>query len=429
MSAPVPGRLGKYEVVREISRGNMGTVYLGHDPYLDRPVAIKVAHAEQLADKDSGAQFRKMFFNEAHTAGLLTHPNIIGIRDAGIDDQHCYIVMEYVDEGTTLKPFCKAEGLLPVERVAEIIFKCAKALDYAHRQGVIHRDIKPTNILVTDKLDVKIADFSIAYITKMDTAHTLVMGVAGSPRYMSPEQINDETLTPQTDIFSLGIIMYEMLTGRHPFMAESFPRLLQNIVKEDAAPMGLHRRDMPEMLERIVARALAKKPADRYATALDFATDLSKAFERLLEIAAEQIESEEMYNAVRKLEFFQEFTDEELRELMKVGSWLTADPGTRIIVEGEMDDSFYVIIEGEVSVRKGAKKLSALKRGDCIGEMGYLMRSKRTASIVAKTPTSLLKLNSTVMSQLPYSCQVRFLRVFMRTLIQRLTATIDRITQ
>jgi serine/threonine protein kinase len=182
MSDDNPKSLGKYMVVERIDRGSMGTVYLGHDPYIDRPVAIKVAHAEQLADDESGDRYRKMFFNEAHTAGRLTHPNIIGIYDAGVDEESCYIVMEYIKGGQTLKPYTKADALLPIEKVVEIVFKCAKALDYAHKQGVIHRDIKPTNILVTEDMDVKIGDFSIAHITKMDSTETMPMGLVGSPR-------------------------------------------------------------------------------------------------------------------------------------------------------------------------------------------------------------------------------------------------------
>ena len=407
----------------------MGTVHLGHDPYVDRPVAIKVAHAEQLKDEESGARYRKMFFNEAHTAGRLTHPNIISIYDAGVDGEICYIVMEFVEGGNTLKNFSKADHLLPVEKVVEIVFKCAKALDYAHRHGVVHRDIKPTNILVTGELDVKIGDFSIAYISKLESTETMPMGMVGSPRYMSPEQISEDQLTSQTDLFSLGVIMYELLTGKHPFAAESFSRLVQKILNEEPPPMSDFRSDLPEELARIVRRAMAKNVKERYGMGLDFASDLSKAFEHLLEQPREQISAEERFIAVKKLDFFQGFPDAEIWEIVRAGSWRDGMPGEEIIVEGELDDSFYIIVTGEVIVRKTGKDLRTLVAGDCFGEMGYLARTKRTATIVAKERTTLLKLNSTVISQVSLNCQVRFLKVFLRTLIHRLSVTTEKMSQ
>ena len=428
MTTPVPSKLGKYEVIEEISRGSMGTVYLGHDPYIDRPVAIKVAHAEQLKDADSGAQYRKMFFNEAHTAGLLTHPNIIGIYDAGVDGEMCYIVMEYVEGGNTLKAYCKAESLLPVQKVVEIIFKCAKALDYAHRQGVIHRDIKPTNILVTRELDIKIGDFSIAYVTQLDNTGTMPMGMVGSPRYMSPEQITEDALTNQTDLFSLGVIMYELLTGKHPFAAENFSRLVQRVLNEEPPAMADFRSDLPKGLQNIVSRALAKKIDDRYRMGMDLASDLSRAFEHLLETPHEQITEQERFNMVKKLDFFTGFPDAEVWEIVRAGSWQKYDTGEQIIIEGELDDSFYIIADGEVSVRKSGKDLRSLVKGDCFGEMGYLARTKRTATIVAKGRTALLKVNSTVINQVSLNCQVRFLKVFLRTLIHRLSVTTEKMS-
>lgn len=429
MTTAIPGKLGKYEVLEEISRGSMGTVYLGHDPYIDRPVAIKVAHNEQLKDEDSGAQYRKMFFNEAHTAGLLTHPNIIGIYDAGVDGEFCYIVMEYVEGGNTLKPYCKAESLLPVQKVVEIIFKCAKGLDYAHRQGVIHRDIKPTNILVTQDLDIKIGDFSIAYITQLDNTGTMPMGMVGSPRYMSPEQITEDALTNQTDLFSLGVIMYELLTGKHPFAAENFSRLVQRVLNEEPPPMTDFRSDLPRELQKIVDRALAKKVADRYSMGMDLASDLSKAFEHLLEAPHEKISEQERFNMVTKLDFFSGFPDSEVWEIVRAGSWQKYESGEQIIIEGELDDSFYIIADGEVTVRKGGKDLRNLVKGDCFGEMGYLARTKRTATIVASSRMALLKVNSTVINQVSLNCQVRFLKVFLRTLIHRLSVTTEKVSQ
>lgn len=429
MSDAIPESLGKYQVVEEIDRGSMGTVYLGHDPYIDRPVAIKVAHPEQLNDDEMGDRYRKMFFNEAHTAGRLTHPNIIGIYDAGVDAESCYIVMEYIKGGKTLKPYTKADSLQPINKVVEIIFKCAKALDYAHRQGVIHRDIKPTNILVTDDLDVKIGDFSIAQIIKMDATATMPLGLVGSPRYMSPEQIKEDFITSQTDIFSLGIVMYELLTGKHPFAADSFTRLVQKILHEDPPDINEFRSGLGEALAKIVKKALAKDRKDRYQMGLDMAADLSRAFESLLERPQENISEQEQFSAVKVLEFFQGFPDAEVWEIVRAGKWHDYTDGEEIIVEGELDDSFYIIVRGEVAVVKTGKDLRTLLAGDCFGEMGYLAKTKRTATIVARGETSILKVNSTVISQVSLNGQVRFLKVFLRTLIHRLSITTAKVSQ
>ena len=424
----IPKRLGKYEVEGEINRGSMGIVYLGYDPYIDREVAIKVALAESLNDPMSGNRYRKMFFNEAHTAGLLTHPNIISIFDAGVDQDICYIVMEYVKGGTTLKKYCVPETVLPVEKVVEIIFKCAKALDYAHRQGVVHRDIKPTNILVTEDYDVKIGDFSIAHINKPDSTDTQPMGMMGSPRYMSPEQLMEDAVTGQSDLFSLGVVMYELLCGKHPFAAENFSRLINRIMHEEPLVLREVRKDIPESLQAIVSKAMQKDIAKRYSMGLDLATDLSKAFDAL-EGPEENISEQEKFNAIKQLDFFQGFPDMELWEILRASTWQDYKDAEDIIIEGELDDCFYIIAEGKVSVRKSNKTIRVLDKGDCFGEMGYLARTRRTASIKSEGKTALLKINSTVISQVSLNCQVRFLKVFLRTLIQRLSVTTEKISQ
>lgn len=429
MSSTPPSRLGKYEVLREISRGSMGTVYLGHDPYIDRPIALKVAHAEQLQDEASGERYRKMFFNEAHTASRLTHPNIVGIYDAGIDEDVCYIVMEYVEGGQTLKRYCRPENLLPVEKIVEIAFMCARALDYAHRFGVVHRDIKPTNILLTREMSVKLADFSIAHLAKLDATETQPLGLIGSPRYMSPEQINEDYVTNQTDLFSLGIVLFELLTGRHPFQAESFSRLVQRILNDEPPKASDLRAGIPPELDVILGKALAKKCADRYRMGAEMAADLARAFSALLKAPHEDIDERERFSAVKQLEFFVGFPDAEIWEIVRAGQWNNYSNQDEIILEGELDDSFYIIVHGEVMVSKNGKELRSLYAGDCFGEMGYLARTKRTATITACGPTSLLKLNSTVIGQASLNCQVRFLKVFLRTLIHRLSATTERMSQ
>jgi serine/threonine protein kinase len=422
MSASVPEKIGKYEIHRQIGRGSMGIVYQGYDPFADRQIAIKVALADSLKDKESGARYRKMFFNEAHTAGRLRHPNILEILDAGADGDDCYIVMELVEGGDTLKNYCRPDNLLPIHDVVQIIFKCAKALDYAHRQGVVHRDIKPTNILLTPERDVKIGDFSIAHVVKADTTQTMPMGFVGSPRYMSPEQVQEDAITNQTDLFSLGIVMYELLTGRHPFQADSFSRLIHKIINEKPPPMRTYRSDIPEILEKIAHHALQKSPAKRYRMGLNMAADLSLAFD-YLERPQQDIEAEEKFNAVQKLAFFQEFTEAEIWEIVRACTWHNAEAGKAIINEGDIDDCFYILVSGSVDVVKGGRVIGALQKGDCFGEMGYVSKAQRSATVVAREPVQLMKLNATQIEQASIECQLRFSRAFLKTLVKRLSST------
>ena len=213
---PLEGQaLGKYQVLTTIGRGNMATVYLGQDPFIDRPVAIKVAFDEYVQSDETGPLYRRMFFNEAQAAGMLKHPNITAIFDAGVDQDRYYIVMEYIHGGTTLDTFTSAENLLSIKNVTDILYQCAMGLDYAHGKGVIHRDIKPRNILITDELEAKITDFGVAVVPHLQEGQSAEH--AGSPLYMAPEQLRLEEATTQSDLFALGVVAYELLTGKHPF--------------------------------------------------------------------------------------------------------------------------------------------------------------------------------------------------------------------
>ena len=418
----IPEKLGKYQINEMVGRGSMGEVYRGYDPFADSPVAVKVAISEALRDKASGERYRKMFFNEAHTAGTLKHPNIVEILDAGVDEDHCYIVMELVEGADTLKPYCNSDNLLPLETVIEIIFKCAKALDYAHRNGVIHRDIKPTNILLTKDKDVKIADFSIAHLINADTTQTMPMGFVGSPRYMSPEQVQEDTITNQTDLFSLGIVMYEMLTGKHPFAADSFSRLIHMVINEKHPPLSTHRSDVPDILEKIIHHVLQKDPKNRYTMGLNLAADLSMAFD-YLDKPQEDVEVQEKFNQIQALEFFKDFNESEIWEIIRACIWQQFQQGSEIIVEGDIDDSFFIITSGDVEVYKDNSLVGHLQTGDCFGEMSYLSKAKRTATIIAKADVELMKINATLIEQASLECQLRFSKVFMQTLVKRLSQT------
>lgn len=426
----IPNKIGRYDVKEEVGRGSMGVVYRAYDPLDDTDVAIKVAKREVLNDVHQGSTFRKLFYNEARLAGKLKHPHILGVYDAELEEDNSFIVMELVHGGETLEPFSHVENLLPIAKIVEIIFKTAKALDYAHRQGVVHRDIKPSNILVTPDMDVKIGDFSISYITRADVTETQITGLIGSPLYMSPEQLREETVTGQTDIFALGLVMYELLTGKHPFVANKFSLIMNKILNDAHQPIKDHRDNIPQVLGRIVDKALHKDANKRYKSAIDFAADLSIASDQLLEHPIKQETSEaERFSLIEALDFFQDFPANEIWEILRASTWEDFQDGDPIITEGDVDDSFYILVEGNVIVKKGNTSIGSLTKGDCFGEMGYISKTQRTASIYADGRVSLLKAKSTLMEKASESCQLRFTKVFLRTLILRLSHATERITK
>jgi len=417
-----PEKIGKYRIIDEVGRGSMGTVYSAHDPFADKKVAIKLAHPQYVNEKETGERFKKLFFNEAQAAGVLNHPSILNIFDADIDGDNCYLVMEYIQNAKTLDRYCKPDSLLSIREVVGIIYKIAKALDYAHRQGIIHRDIKPNNILQTEALDIKIADFSIAMIIREDFLETQFHGFLGSPLYMSPEQINEWQISTNTDIFSLGIVMYEMLTGYHPFKADNLSAISKKISSAKPAPLSDFRNDVPQGLEYTLNRMLKKKPDKRYTMGLDLAADLALIFEDL-DTVDNQDSLREKFETIQNLGFFQGFTDSDIWELIRACDWHKYPKNTHIIKEGEEDHSFYIVLSGHVTVEKNGQKIDSLQEGDCFGEMGYLSKAKRSASVIANVDVSLIQVNASTLDRAAEGTQLRFLKVFVKTLIGRLADT------
>jgi len=228
----LPAKIGKYQITGISGQGAMATVYVSYDPVIDRRVAIKVSKIPATLEDDVEArQQQKLFFNEAQIAGALDHPNILRIYDANYEQGLCYIAMEYVEQARTLKTYTESSTLLPVEQAVKLIRQCTDALVYAHGKGVTHRDIKPANIMLTSTDVVKLGDFGISQRANSD--QTQVMGWFGSPLYMSPEQARGGDLTGQSDIFSLGVVSYQLLTGKTPFAARDIPVVINNILKKD----------------------------------------------------------------------------------------------------------------------------------------------------------------------------------------------------
>lgn len=270
--AGMPQRLGRYVIERRIGRGAMGAVYLAKDPRINRAVAVKAIPIEKEFEDEELKEARLRFFREAESAGRLTHPNIITVFDAGEDKGLAYIAMEYVP-GVALKEFTDPKKLLAPKRALDLAASTAEALDYAHNQGVIHRDIKPANLLYNPKEgSLKISDFGVARMTDNNNTKTGI--VLGTPMYMSPEQLGAEKLTGHSDLFSLGVTLYELLIGEVPFKAGNIAALMTKITTEDPAPIANRRAGIAPSIDAVLAKALAKRPDDRFSCGAEMAIAL-----------------------------------------------------------------------------------------------------------------------------------------------------------
>ena len=270
--AGMPKRLGRYVIERRIGHGAMGAVYLAKDPRINRAVAVKAIPIQKEFEDEELREARIRFFREAESAGRLTHPNIITVFDAGEDKGLAYIAMEYVP-GIPLRDFTDAKRLLAPKRALELAASTAEALDYAHNQGVIHRDIKPANLLYNPKEgSLKISDFGVARITDNNRTKTGI--VLGTPMYMSPEQLGAEKLTGHSDLFSLGVTLYELLIGEVPFRADNIAALMAKITTEDPAPIAGRRAGLAPSIDAVLAKAMAKRPGDRFSCGAEMAIAL-----------------------------------------------------------------------------------------------------------------------------------------------------------
>jgi serine/threonine protein kinase len=413
-----PQKIAKYEIVDVAGSGAMGDVYVAYDPFIDRTVAIKVCTHDD--GSESARIARKLFVNEAQAAGALDHPNILKIYDAGEADGQPFIVMEYIADAKTLRSYCDPENLLPVPQVIQIVRQCAEALEYAHGRGVLHRDIKPANLMLTRDGQVKIGDFGIA--KRMSNEDTGTRRMVGSPRYMSPEQVNNETVTIQTDLYSLGVSMYELLTGKPPFTARGLSQLVMMIRSEEPKPVRARRPEVPESLEAIVKRAMEKSLEWRYQSGAQMASDLTSLYEQIQQQEI-VLSPEKRFSAARALRFFTEFSDSELREVLDVTSWERFSSGSHIITEGNLEQSLYILVTGEVTIGIGDRIVGSLGEGDCVGELSYLSNSKRSASIIAVDDVTALKIDSALLNWASIPVQMRFNRSFQQVLIERLART------
>jgi len=426
-----PETIGKYRVLRQIGKGATAIVYLARDPENDTEVAIKVI---SLSGSNAARSRRllRLFQTESRVGLRLEHPNIVKVHEKVLEKERAYIVMEYI-EGKALDQFVGIDRLLPMYRVVSIIFKCCLALDYAYRQGVVHRDIKPANILIDSENNPKITDFGLALDLQPREGHdsTFIMGV-GSPAYMSPEQIKAYPLNQKTDLYSLGVILFQLLTGRLPFRAKKPATLIYRILNMDTPSACAMNPNLPEGIDPVIQKAMEKDLYSRYQNGADFAKDLSAVrYQILKDDDVDEKENEIRFQRLRKLGFFVHFEDIEIWETLRICTWKQLPEKAILINEGEEGRNFGIILEGEVEVSCEGRILYRLGAGEVIGDLSFLhpTSSRRHTSVVAMTPLSYLEINGAALILSSEELQDRFNRTLLVRVLDSLNAFNRKLSQ
>ena len=413
--------VGGYKIARLLGSGATSNVYLGIDKISSKLVAIKKIRPECKM----GIQ-HKMFAIEASLCGKLKHPNIVSLMEANSSDaDNSHIIMEYV-EGESLEKYSTPENLLPVETVLDIVRQAAEALNYAYQMGVIHRDVKPANIIMRIDGLVKLTDFGCALLFDADS--TQIAG-AGSLSYMSPEQIKGEALNHQSDIYSMGAVLYRLLTGHNTFMAEDNIAAINQILNHPHIPIETHRAGLPNELCRIADRALQKSLEDRYHDWKEFLSDLYAASR--LSRADSPVEDQAKYELMSRCAFFNDFLTVEIWEVLRASLWRTFVHNEQIIKDGEHGFSFYILLEGCVVVTKKQRMLNVIQAGDCVGENACLYKGSpiRGATVTAQGEVIALEISKEQLEGFSKDVCIRMDRAFLRSLNEKLSVSNTRLLQ
>jgi serine/threonine protein kinase len=422
----VPTMIGKYRILGRLGDGATSEVFLAYDDFQRRHVAIKRVRASMASDPMDGRYSERFFAAEAALVGKLQHPNVVQIFDAVPDPVAPYLVMEYV-AGSTLRPYCRADQLLALELIVEIGFKCAMALGYVYRQGLIHRDVKPANLLAVHSngniTDVKISDFGS--VLNLDSDVTQIHRV-GSLAYMSPEQLDGGTLDCRADIYSLGAVLYHLIAGRPLFDAQVQSAMMHQIYNVKPAPLVGIRAGVTAGLDAVIQRALAKAPGDRYNDWSEFASAISELVttQQVPRGQFQGVLDSERFTLLRTLEFFSSFGDVELWEVVHRARWQRFHFGHALYRKGEEGNSFHIIAQGSVEVFRDGKKVAQLGSGTSVGEMAYLAPSaelkKHSTDVIVTEPATTISFTPETMQQLSPNTRHLFHDSFIKVLVRRL---------
>ena len=427
--ATLPTQIGGYRVMARLGEGATSEVFLGRDDFRARDVALKRVRAPGVLDGSDDQRYQQKFFAaEAALVGRLRHPNVVQIYDAVEDPQAPYLVMEYVN-GPTLRHFCRADRLLPLEQVVELGFKCAMALGYVFRQGLIHRDVKPANLLAVlernQVVDVKISDFGS--VLNLASDRTQVYRV-GSLAYMSPEQLDGKQIDCRADIYSLAAVLYHLIAGRPPFEAETQGALMAEIYNAQPVPLSQLREDVPSGLDALVQCSLSKHPDDRPPDWDSFAQELSGIVARQ-ELPRGQLQGvldSERFTMLRSLEFFAGFGDVELWEVVHRARWRRYPAGHALYRKGQHGRNFHIVARGGVEVLRDGECVARLGVGQSVGEMAYLAPSPElrlhTVDVNVTEECTTISFTPEALQQVSPGTKHLFDHAFIGVLVRRLHA-------
>jgi serine/threonine protein kinase len=468
----MPETIAKYRITRQLGRGRNGAVYLGFDPFIKRNVAIKLATGGAMTvcaatapwyevRRDGSVDFgapredprgtsaaTHALLAEAHVLNRLKHPNILYMFDAGVEGVNPFIVTEYIEGARSLKDFCVPHNLMPVEIALNVVRKCAVALEFSHSKGVVHGSVRPENVLLTPDFNVKLKGFSSAPPSKSDE------NALDAFRYASPETARDGEMTARSDVFSLGAVLYELLTGSPPFEANNLMSLLYLIAGEEPPPPGTRRPQVPDFVDEITAKAMNKKIAQRYTACGEFAEALAHALERIEDTprkttletppakrgATPGVKGDAIPSVkgdatsglkgdatsvaraamLEKLAFFEAFTPREIDELVRAGGWLEYGDGDAMSSAREAGNSFCVIVRGRAAVRKDGRAIGALKEGECFAEAGGEAGARVSARVFSEGGSLVLKLTTPALEEnTSPECRFRFTRAFLHAVLEK----------
>jgi serine/threonine-protein kinase len=420
-----------HEMLRCIGSGSYGEVWLARN-VMSTYRAVKVVYRQTFEHEHSyEREFKGIKKFEPVSR---SHDGLVDILQVGRNDHagYYYYVMELGDDlvlgnqiipetynPKTLGKEAAARGKLPVDECVKLGLSLAAALSHLHQHGLIHRDIKPSNIMIDPSDTPRITDFGIAQMAE----HTAKLSVSGTPSYMSPEQVREGVAQKESDLFSLGCVLYELLSGKKAFVGDNFFAIMYKIVHDDPVPLSKLRPDLPLAVIEAVQKAMAKDLSERFQTGMDLAYHLRLAIQGLEEPLRKE---KNVIDQIHHIPFFQNFNRDQVRELVQTASIVRIRRGGTIVAEGEIDDTFYVLLNGRALVMKEGRSLADIVAGECFGEMAYITKQARSADVVAFTDCILMKISATLLNRSSESIQLLFFKNFALTLVRRLNQKSDK---